>query len=88
MPAERLSRKHRGELERIVREDLASGAILQMDVYVAPDGEIGVNEIVLRLHGGREVAIAPRDGTMQVWIEAPPGVTKEITADNYGVDDA
>ncbi|WP_461369350.1 hypothetical protein [Candidatus Darwinibacter acetoxidans] len=46
-------------LEAIIKDDLQRAEILSVSVYVDEDGSIEVEELALRIYGGRKVAIVP-----------------------------
>jgi len=48
-------------LEAIIKDDLQRAKILSVSVYVDEDGSIEVEELALRIYGGREVVLATGD---------------------------
>ena len=46
-------------LEAIIKDDLQRAKILSVSVYVDEDGSIEVEELALRIYGGRVVVLAP-----------------------------
>lgn len=58
----------REELEAIIKDDLQRAEILSVSVYVDEDGSIEVEELALRIYGGREVVIVPEMRGMCPWL--------------------
>ena len=62
-------------LEAIIKDDLQRAEILSVSVYVDEDGSIEVEELALRIYGGREVVLAPemRSKAPVIALEINPG---------------
>jgi len=62
-------------LEAIIKDDLQRAKILSVSVYVDEDGSIEVEELALRIYGGREVVLAPemRSKAPVIALEINPG---------------
>jgi len=63
-------------LEAIIKDDLQRAKILHaVSVYVDEDGSIEVEELALRIYGGREVVLAPemRSKAPVIALEINPG---------------
>ena len=62
-------------LEAIIKDDLQRSEILSVSVYVDEDGSIEVEELALRIYGGREVVLAPemRSKAPVIALEINPG---------------
>ncbi len=75
-------------LEKIIKSDLEHATILSASVCVDAAGRIEVEEITLRLYGGRVVVIAPetRGKYPTIVLEINPGTGwRDVTvADDYG----